>query len=94
MRFSPKPTVTQVVDVPKDPEVVEEVKDIPVEAPVTLSRTAETSVNVRRDPDKDSPSLGVLYSGAKVEVESFDRDWYKIVKGEHKGGYVRRPYLK
>lgn len=86
MRFSPKPTVTQVADVPKDPEEVKEI-------PVTLL-TAETSVNVRRDPDKDSPSLGVLYSGAKVEVESFDRDWYKIVKGEHKGGYVRRPYLK
>lgn len=91
MRFSPKPTVTQVVDVPKEPE---EVKDIPVEAPVTLVRTAETSVNVRRDPDKDSPSLGVLYPGTKVEVESFDRDWYKIVNGEHKGGYVHRPYLK
>lgn len=86
MRFSPKPTVTQVVDVPKDPEEVKEI-------PVTLL-TAETSVNVRRDPDKDSPSLGVLYPGTKVEVESFDRDWYKIVKGEHKGGYVRRPYLK
>lgn len=90
MRFSPKPTVAQVVDVPKEPE---EVKDIPVKTAVTLL-TAETSVNVRRDPDKDSPSLGVLYSGAKVEVESFDRDWYRIVKGEHKGGYVRRPYLK
>lgn len=86
MRFSPKPTVTQVIDVPKEPKEVKEI-------PVTLL-TAETSVNVRRDPDKDSPSLGVLYPGTKVEVESFDRDWYKIVKGEHKGGYVRRPYLK
>lgn len=82
MKFNPKHTVIR----PEEPETVEE--------KVIFSLTATTSVNVRKDPDKDSMSLGVLYPGSKVDVEEFDKDWYKIVNGEHKGGYVRRPYLK
>lgn len=82
MKFNPKHTVIR----PEEPETVEE--------KVILSLTSTTSVNVRKDPDKDSMSLGVLYPGSKVDVEEFDKDWYKIVNGEHKGGYVRRPYLK
>lgn len=93
MKFNPRHTVAPVVDVPKDPEVVEEVKDIPVEPEVSVL-SATTAVNVRRDPEKDSPSLGVLFPGSKIEAEEFDKDWYKIVKGDYKGGYVRKPYLK
>lgn len=85
MKFNPKHTVIRPVDIPEEPETV---------VPVIFSLTATTSVNVRKDPDKDSMSLGVLYPGSKVDVKEFDKDWYKIVKGEHKGGYVRRPYLK
>lgn len=90
MRFSPKPTVIRPSSIPEESETAEE----KVVAPVIFSLTSTTSVNVRKDPDKDSMALGVLYPGTKVDVEEFDKDWYKIVTGEHKGGYVRRPYLK
>ena len=86
MKFNPKHTVLR----PEEPETVEE----KVVVPVIFSLTSTTSVNVRKDPDKDSMSLGVLYPGSKVDVEEFDKDWYKIVNGDHKGGYVRKPYLK
>ena len=86
MRFSPKTTVIRPSSIPEESETAEE--------KVIFSLTSTTSVNVRKDPDKDSMALGVLYPGTKVDVEEFDKDWYKIVTGEHKGGYVRRPYLK
>ena len=86
MRFSPKPTVIRPSSIPEESETAEE--------KVIFSLTSTTSVNVRKDPDKDSMALGVLYPGTKVDVEEFDKDWYKIVTGDHKGGYVRRPYLK
>lgn len=64
------------------------------EEPKVFDRTAVTTVNVRKDPDKDSPSLGVLYPNTTVKAETFDQDWYKVVSGDYKGGYVRRPFLK
>ena len=59
-----------------------------------FKRTAVTTVNVRKEPSKDSTSLGVLYANSEVSVEVFDNDWYKVTAGDYKGGYVRKAFLK
>jgi len=91
MKFNPRHATGPVTEIPDE----EFDKIVSKPEPKIFDRVVSVaSVNVRRDPDKDSPSLGVLYNGSKIEVESFDNNWYKVAAGDYKGGYVRKPFLK
>jgi len=51
------------------------------QAPViTVNGTLSAQLNVRKGPNKDTDSLGLIDTGAKVVIDgvSFDKGWYRI----------------
>lgn len=54
---------------------------------------ANSFVNIRENPDQDSPSLGKLYRNAAARVLDAVDDWYLVESGSVKG-YLKAEYLK
>lgn len=55
--------------------------------------TADSYVNIRKEPSTDSEILGKLYKNSAAEILDTTKDWYYIRSGSVKG-YINKDYLK
>lgn len=93
----PRAATVAVVPSGPTPEPAASPPSPPTSAPEaageTQARFANTWVNLHSDPSGRSPVLQILRPGDKVQVQSRERGWYRVVPDTGSPGYVDAHYL-
>lgn len=70
----------------------EEAEDLAADVGITIANV-NTGLKVRREPNTDCETLGVLPKGDQVEVVSVDEDGWALVDYEGEDGYISTDYV-
>lgn len=93
---SPAPTSTPILasDTARaEPSPIRAESPIPTSTPILATIAAVQSVNMRAEPDPGSASLGVLYSGAPIELTGIcSGEWAEIKLGAGRA-WIRSRYI-
>lgn len=77
-------------------ETVEEVVEKAVESnpePKTYGVVNCSKLNVRKGPSIHSNPLCIVESGTKMEIETFNNEWVKVVTPDDVSGYCMKKFI-
>ena len=99
----------EVVEAVEETEVVEETEEVTEEVKVTntienADEETEAKVpiygvvncarlNIRRGPSIDTRPVSVVESGSKLEIETFNDEWFKVLTNDGISGYCMKKFV-